>query len=59
VCGPEVPVFYDGPMTFTFESTLAASGQVLLVTRGYAAFNPLWRPEAWAVVAGTGLKLGA
>jgi len=59
VCGPEVPVFFDGPMTFTFEQTLGQSGQLLLVTRGYAAFNPLWRPEAWAVAAGTGLKLGA
>ncbi len=55
----EVPVFYDGPMTFTYEQTLASKGQVLLVARGYAAFNPMWRPEAWKVVRGTGLKLGA
>jgi len=57
--GDQVPVFFDGPMTYTYEQTIAQSGQLLLVTRGYAAFNPLWRPEAWRVVAGTGLKLGA
>lgn len=50
----EVPIFYDGPMTYTYEQTLAASGQVLLVVRGYAAFNPEWRPEAWRVIHGTG-----
>ena len=54
-----VPVFYDGPMSFSYDQTLAASGQLLLVARGYAAFNPLWRPEGWRVVRGTGLKLDA
>jgi len=54
-----LPVFFDGPMSYSYDQTLAASGQVLLVARGYAAFNPNWRPESWRVVRGTGLKLGA
>ena len=53
----DVPVFFDGPQSFSYEQTLAASGELLLVARGYAAFNPLWRPEAWRVTVGTGMKL--
>ena len=56
--GTQMPIFYNGPMTYSYEQTLAASGQVLLVVRGYAAFNPMWAPESWRVVHGTGLKLG-
>ena len=59
MCRSEVPIFYNGPMTMTYEQTLAGTGQVLLVCRGYAAFNPMWRPESWRVSGGTGLKLGA
>ena len=44
----------DGPSSFTYEQTLAASGQVLLVVRGYAAFNPGWHPSACRVIYGTG-----
>ena len=50
----DIPIWYDGPMSFAYEQTLAANLQVLLVVRGYAFFNPHWRPEAWRVVRGTG-----
>ena len=58
MCRDEMPIFFDGPMSYSYEQTLAASGQLLLVARGYAAFNPLWRPSAWRVVTGTAMKLG-
>ena len=57
MCRSEMPVYYDGPMTMQYDQTLAATGQLLLVIRGYYACNPLWRPEAWRVTRGTGLKL--
>ncbi len=53
----EVPIFHDGPRSFEYDQTLAASGEHLLVCRGYAMFEPMWRPEAWLVAYGTGLKL--
>ena len=57
MCRPELPLFYDGPMSYSYEQTLAGSGQVLLVVRGYAAANFHWRPEAWRVIRGTGTIL--
>ena len=54
LCSDDVPVFYDGPMTYTYEQTKADEGDVLLVVRGYAAFNPFWRPESWRIIYGTG-----
>lgn len=50
----EMPIFHEGPRSFQFDQTLAASGEHLIVCRGYAMFNPMWRPEAWRVLAGTG-----
>lgn len=55
--GPEMPIFYNGPMTYTYDQTLAASGQVLLVVRGYVAFNPMWAPESWRILHGTGMTV--
>ena len=49
-----VPVAYDGPATYTFEQTLATKGNVLLVCRGWAAFNAGWRPEGIRVLGGSG-----
>ena len=54
MCRADVPIFYDGPMTYSYEQTHADDLAVLLVVRGYAAFNPHWRPEAWRVIRGTG-----
>lgn len=50
----EMPIFHEGPRSFQFDQTLAASGEHLIVVRGYSLFNPMWRPEAWKVLSGTG-----
>lgn len=53
----DMPIFWNGPQTMIYEQTLAESGQILLVVRGYLAFNPLYAPESWRYVRGTGLNL--
>jgi len=55
----DMPVFWNGPQTMVYEQTLAQSGQILLVVRGYLAFNPLYAPESWRYVRGTGLNFGS
>ena len=59
MCRRKMPIWFDGPMSYAFEQTLAENLQVLLVVRGYCFFNPVWRPEAWRVVRGTGTALPA